>query len=320
MKMLNYFERNISQIGLGTGRFGTRIEKESAFEMLDYFYHNGGNVVDTARNYYEWVENGRGMSERCIGEWMADRGNRNEIFICTKGGVRNKGNVFISNLSRDSLQVEVKESLEALQTDYIDIYLLHRDEPGRAVEEIVETMQVIKEIGNISTIGIANWKIDRIIAANEYAAKHKMEPFRIIQTWWSLAEYTESMWDDPTTTHMNKETYEYMLHHQLLGMAYTSQCKGFFQKAFYQGIDHIDSFLRKRIATPVNIKKLEYIKNYCQKNKVSPTAVVNGYITSNPLDGIALISVSSMEQLKDIVSVSDYLLSEEVINEIDAIV
>lgn len=320
MNTFNYATKHISRIGLGTGRFGTRVEKELAFEMLDYFYQNGGNVVDTARNYYEWVENGRGMSELCIGEWMTARGNRDDICLCTKGGVRNEGNVFISNLSKDALLTEVKESRDALQTDYIDMYLLHRDEPERSVEEIVETMQAIKEAGNVSTIGVANWKIDRVMAANDYAVTHEMEPFRIVQTWWSLAEYTESMWNDPTTTHMDPKTYEYMREHQILGMAYTSQCKGFFQKAYTHGLDLIDPFLMKRIATPTNIKKFEYIKKYCDKNMVSPTAVVNGYITSNPLNGIALVSVSNMEQLKDIMSVCDYCLEENVIHELDAIV
>lgn len=310
----------MSQIGLGTGRFGTRVEKGLAFEMLDYFYQNGGNVIDTARNYYEWMENGRGMSECCIGEWMAKRRNRDEICLCTKGGVRNEGKLFISNLSKNSLLNEVKESLGALQTDYIDLYLLHRDEPERPVEEIVETIQTIKDAGKVSVLGVANWTIERIKAANEYAVAHGMESFQVIQTWWSLAEYTETMWNDPTTTHMDKKTYEYMLQHQILGMAYTSQCKGFFQKAFYKGLNHIDPFLKQRIATPTNIKKFEYIKKYCEKNSISPTAIVNGYITSNPLKGIALVSVSNMQQLMDIMDVSDYFLEDKVILDIDAII
>lgn len=320
MKTLNLLKKQISKIGLGTGRFGAKVEKELAFEMLDYFFENGGNVIDTARNYYEWVENGRGMSEQCIGAWMAERGNRDEICLCTKGGVRNRGNVFTSDLSKAALMTEAKESLEALHTDFIDIYLLHRDEPGRPVEEIVEAVQEIKETAKVSMLGVANWQIGRIKTANEYAFAHGMEPFRVVQTWWSLAEYTQSMWDDPTTTHMDLETYEYMEKYRLLGMAYTSQCKGFFQKAFRQGLDKIDPFLKQRIATPTNIKKFAYIKSYCEKNNVSPTAVVNGYITSNPLEGIALVSVSNMEQLKDILNVSDYSLDGQFISEIDAIV
>lgn len=183
-----------------------------------------------------------------------------------------------SNLSKDSLSTEIQQSLEALQTDYLDIYLLHRDELQRPVEEIVETMQFIREIGKVKVLGVANWNVNRIQEANSYAIAHHLELFRVVQTWWSLAEYTDSMWNDPTTTHTNPETYSYMLQNHMLGMAYTSQCKGYFQKGVTQGRESISDFLKSRIETQTNIKKLEYIKVFCEKNEVSPTCVVNGYI------------------------------------------
>lgn len=311
--------KKMSKIGLGTGRFGTRVEKSLSFEMMDCFEGNGGTLIDTARNYYEWVENGRGMSEKCIGEWMELRNNRDKMCVSTKGGMWNEGKLFFYNLSKDYLSEEIKESLEALRTDYIDVYLLHRDEPERPVEEIVETMQVIREMGDIGQIGVANWKIERIKAANAYAEKNGLHPFTIVQTWWSLAQYTESMWNDPTTTHMDMETYAYLKEKNYIGMAYTSQCKGFFQKAISQGIDAIDPFLYKRIVTSANLKKLDYISDFCKQNDVSPTAFVNGYITSNALEGTALVSVSDIGQLEEILKCSDYILAEEVISEIDGI-
>lgn len=306
----------ISKIGIGTGRFGTKVPKEVAFEMLDLFYEKGGNVVDTARNYYEWVPNGRGASERCIGEWLETK-ERTKICISTKGGVRNEGKTFFYNLSKHNLENEIKESLDSLRTEYIDIYLLHRDEPDRPVEEIVETMQRVQEIGNVSQIGVANWEISRVKKANEYANKNGLIPFSIIQTWWSLAEYTDAMWNDSTTTHMDEETYQYMLKHKLVGMAYTSQCKGFFQKAIMNGIEGIDPFLYQRIVTPTNMKKLEYIREYCNVKEISPTAFVNGYITSNELEGIALVSVSNINQLQDILDWCDYELPQEAIKDVD---
>ena len=156
MKYTNKFGMNLSKIGLGTGRFGTVVSEETSFEMLDLFYENGGNVIDTARNYYEWVENGRGKSEQTIGKWMAKRGVRDKVYISTKCGVRNEGKTFYMNLSKENLLEECKQSLEALQTDYIDIYLLHRDEPDRLVEEIMETLQVVQEVGKVKTIGVCN--------------------------------------------------------------------------------------------------------------------------------------------------------------------
>lgn len=309
----------LSKIGLGTGKFGTKIEEKQAFQMLDFFVEHGGTTIDTARNYYEWVENGRGKSEECIGRWMDKCGNRNKVCIITKGGVRNEGNKWYINLTEENLLEEVKQSLEALKTDYLDVYLLHRDEKNHSIEEIVETMQEVKEVGDIRYIGVANWEYKRVKAANEYAKKMGMEPFRIVQTWWSLAEYTKEMWNDKNTTHMDNEMYDYLLENSYVGMAYTSQCKGYFQKAIQSGVENVDSFLRSRIETDVNLKKLNYIKWYCEEKQISPTAAVCSYITDNPVDGIALVSTSSMKQLEDIVEWCDYKVNEEFINSVNQI-
>lgn len=319
MKYINDLvkEMQISKIGLGTGRFGTVVDEEKAFELMDCYATYGGNVLDTARNYYEWVENGHGKSEECIGKWMHYRNNRQKICICTKGGVSNEGKNWTIDISEKKLIEEIQSSMDALQTDYIDIYLLHRDERNTPIEEVVETMQKVRGLGKIKVLGVANWSVERVKKANEYAVKHGLEPFRIVQTWWSLAEYTKEMWNDDNTTHMESEMYEYLKENSYVGMAYTSQCKGYFQKAINYGIENIDPFLRKRIETNSNLKKLEYIKDYCKRSQVSPTAVVTGYITNNSLRGIALVSTSKLEQLKDVMENCSYVLPEQVIYNID---
>ncbi|MGN1481233.1 aldo/keto reductase [Porcipelethomonas sp.] len=315
----NIQDVRISKIGLGTGRFGTKVSESLSFDMLDLFYEGGGTLIDTARNYYEWVENGRGKSEECIGKWMDSRGCRRNVCISTKCGVKNKGHDWFINLSKEMLSQELEESLEALRTDYIDIYLLHRDEPERPVEEIIETMQYLKEKGKVKIIGAANWSFERLYKANEYAKKHGMEPFRTVQTWWSLAEYKYEMWNDSNTTHMDENMYNYMINNNMFGMAYTSQCKGFFQKAVKNGLENVDEFLKHRIETERNLKKLDFIKKYCQGNNVSPTSVVSGYITSNPLEGTALVSCSDMSQLEDILRCCDYELEHEAISKLDSL-
>lgn len=318
MKYINdeCIKKKVSKIGIGTGKFGTKISEELAFEMLDVFIEYGGTVIDTARNYYEWVENGRGKSEECIGKWIESRKAREKVCIATKCGVRNEGKIWDINLSRDNLAQELKESLDALGTDYIDVYLLHRDEKERPVEEIVETMQYLTEIGNISTIGVANWNIGRVKEANQYAERHSLKPFKILQTWWSVAEYKKEMWNDETTTHMDRETHQYMLEHNLIGMAYTSQCKGYFQKAAQIGSDGVDDFLKERIETKNNLQILDYLINYSLQSNVDMTSLVNAYITSNSVKGIALISCSILEQLLDIVKHCDYHMPDNVIDNI----
>lgn len=311
--------KEISQIAIGTGRFGTIVPEELSFEMLDLFVKYGGTVIDTARNYYEWVENGRGKSEACIGKWIESRRIREKICITTKGGVKNPGRIWDFNLSRDNLVCELKESLEALRTDYIDIYLLHKDEKDRAVEEIVETMQYLQELGNIGRIGVANWNIDRIKKANSYAESHGLKPFTVIQTWWSVAEYTKEMWNDENTTHMDNETHQYLVDHDMIGMAYTSQCKGYFQKAVRNGRENVDDFLKRRIETPKNLLILDYLSRLSKKNGVDITDLVNAYITSDNIRSIALVSTSSVEQLLDVVGHCDYEMPYEIIECINGI-
>lgn len=318
MKYVEKYGMKLSKIGLGTGRLGTRISEDISFEMLDRFAEKGGNIIDTARNYYEWVENGRGVSEKTIGKWLSQRGNRNNIYISTKGGVRNEGKQFYINLSESNLLGEAAQSKEALQTDEIDIYLLHRDEPERPVEEIVNTLQKVQESVKAKAIGVCNWESERVIKANQYAKSHHLIPIQIVQTWWSIAAYTPDMWNDPTTTYMDRAMYEYLKEQNMLGMAYTSQAKGFFQKAIRDGLDNLDPFLLKRIATPENIERLDRIREYCNRNGVSPTAVVNGYITDNEVDGIALISCSKLEQLDDILENSDVIINEDWLKEMAA--
>lgn len=271
-------------------------------------------MLDTARSYSPWEHDGRGKSESCIGKWIEKNKVREEVVVVTKGGI--KGNI-IDN-SRENLVRELNESLEALKTDYIDIYLLHKDDLRRSVEEIVETMQLLKEMASVKKIGVANMNFKRFYEAVSYAEKNHMEPFTTLQTWWSLAEYKKEMWNDEMTTHMESEMYQFLKEKNILCMAYTSQCKGYFQKMVLEETN-ITPFLKERIETKRNIKKAEYIKKYCKANNIHPTAFVNGYITSNALKGIALVGCSTVNQVQDIMNNCDYVLPQSAIDEIDKI-
>lgn len=309
--------KKLSKIGLGVGRFGTRVPCELADTMLMRFLDAGGTLIDTARNYYEWVENGRGKSEEFIGRWMEENRCRDQIVLSTKGGVSNQGKQFHVDLSRQNLIDELKESMEALRTDYLDIYLLHRDEPDRPVEEIMDSLQEIADKGNCGAIGVCNWRCGRICSANQYAGKHGLRKLQIVQTWWSMASYTDTMWDDPTTTHMDPDTAACCSAEGCIVMAYTSQAKGFFQKACATGVERLDPMLKYRIVTKENLKKLEMLQAYCAQTGCSPTDVVLGYITSHHLRGTALVSCSNMQQLEDILNSSDYVLPQGMVRSFD---
>ena len=117
----------VSAICLGTAYFGTRIDRNTAFEMMDTYYEQGGRFIDTANNYAGWMPEGLGGdSERTIGAWMQSRGVRQEIFIASKVGF-NYRNV-PQGTSPERIREECEKSLRNLGVDRIDLYYTHLDD------------------------------------------------------------------------------------------------------------------------------------------------------------------------------------------------
>jgi aryl-alcohol dehydrogenase-like predicted oxidoreductase len=312
LKYLNFSSHNISQIGLGTVRFGTVIEEQLSFEILDAFIEGDGNLIDTARGYFQEREGGYGKSEKTIGKWIKQFNKREKIFLVTKGGLKAHGRCWRFDLSRANLVKEAKESLEALNTEHIDCYLLHCDELEKSVEEIIDTAQEIKEITKAKYIGVSNWKLERIKNANTYAKKNHLAEFKVISCYWSIADYTQDIYDSDFNTYMNKPLYNYAKEQNCVVMAYASQAKGFFQKAIEKGINSLSPLIKRRFLTPRNVQKISLIKDYCDAKKTSVTSVVTSYITSQRLNTIALVGPSSVAQIDDIMCNCDYYLPKEI--------
>ena len=121
-----------SVLCLGTGGFGTRIPQDQAFQMLDRFAELGGNFLDTARVYAAWLPGGEGASERTIGAWLKSRDMAASCIVATKGAHPNLATMRISRLTPAEIAADVSASLEALGVEAIDLYWLHRDDPGHS--------------------------------------------------------------------------------------------------------------------------------------------------------------------------------------------
>lgn len=138
-------------------------------ELLDAVYGMGINTLDTGRVY--------GKAEQSIGKWMEERGLRDKVVIlskCAHPDVFGKKRV-----SEKEIRKDFAESSKYLRTDYIDIYLLHRDDPDVDAGEIVEIMNAMHEEGKIGAFGVSNWTHQRIAEANEYAHSHHLIPFTV---------------------------------------------------------------------------------------------------------------------------------------------
>ena len=128
--MLTNTQISVSPLCIGTVSYGTSIDSKDAKSQLDRFVELGGNFIDTAHVYGDWVPGPRGKSERIIGEWLNETGLCHDIIISTKGAHHDISNPSISRVTPEDIEKDLDESLEFLNTDYIDLYFLHRDNPS----------------------------------------------------------------------------------------------------------------------------------------------------------------------------------------------
>jgi len=134
-------------------------------ELLDHSISVGGNCLGTARVY---------GTEPAIGQWLTDHGRREEIVLIAKGVHHDQHG---PRVHPQGIAEALTTSLGLLQTDYIDLYLLHRDDPTYPVGPIVEALNAHREAGRIRAFGGSNWTAARLQEANDYAREHGLTPF-----------------------------------------------------------------------------------------------------------------------------------------------
>ena len=156
---------------------------EDVGEVLDAALEAGINAFDTARDY-----NG---SEGALGRWIKSRNARSKILLITKGAHPYNG---VDRVTPKDILQDIEQSLERLQTDHIDLYFLHRDDPSVGVGPIVETLHACREEGKIGLYGGSNWTTARIAAANAYAAAHDLFPFAASSPQFGLAVMARDPW------------------------------------------------------------------------------------------------------------------------------
>jgi aryl-alcohol dehydrogenase-like predicted oxidoreductase len=161
-------ELRVSQICLGSAEFGATMAPKDSFALLDAFIAAGGNFIDTAHVYSDWIPNTKSTSEKLIGEWLRKSGMREDVLIATKGAHPRLTSMNVSRLSKDDIETDVHESLEYLQTETIDLYWLHRDDVSIPVGEIIEALNEQVWLGNIRYFGCSNWTFSRIQEAMDY--------------------------------------------------------------------------------------------------------------------------------------------------------
>ena len=161
----------VSALCFGTDLIGSKIDRETSFQLLDLFRESGGTFIDTGNFYAAWLPGCKGgESETTIGQWMKARGNRHEMAIATKIGFDYPG--CAGGLSAAEIERECDKSLRRLGTDRLDLYYAHRDDLQTPLEETMAAFDGLIRAGKVRAIGASNLRSWRIAEANAVAGAH----------------------------------------------------------------------------------------------------------------------------------------------------
>lgn len=170
---------------LGGNVFDFTADEPTSFAILDQFYEKGGRMVDTAQGYSVWVAGHvGGESETVIGKWLTSRGVRADMRIATKTGMMGQP----GDLAPATVAEELNKSLERLQTDYVDLYYAHRDEPQTPLEEVAGGFDVLVKQGLVREFGASNYDAERLAALDSAARSNGLTPPTILQNEYNLVE------------------------------------------------------------------------------------------------------------------------------------
>lgn len=297
------YSLNLPALSFGTANFERPDNDEIYFALLDKYIELGGTCIDTARCYCDWVEGGSDNSEKAIGRWLKARGNRDKVIISTKGGHPKGENLEISRLSRADLEYDLNKSLEYLQTDYIDIYFLHRDDKSIPVSEIMPILNDFVNSGKVHFIGASNWTSKRIEEANQYALSHNLEPFRVSQINYSLAHSSVDTYGDSTLVCMDMEEYSWYKKNNFPVMAFSPQAKGFFPK-LAKG-DKAKNLPEGQFVSTANLARLGRVKALSRETGLSPAVIPLGYLSSQPFFVSSVFAATKLWQIEEDMAAKD---------------
>jgi aryl-alcohol dehydrogenase-like predicted oxidoreductase len=295
-------DKPVSRIVFGTDRLRGRrrwwlpdrsLEKR-AFSLLDKSFDLGCNVFDTARIY--------GDAERTLGAWMRSRANRDKIVIISKGCHPHFSGP--SRLSPSDLSSDLHASLRALGADYIDLYLLHFDDPNIPAEPIVERLNRHIAEGKIRAIGTSNWSHERIASANAFATRDGLKPFCASSIQFSLAEWTRPPWSGSVTIGGNgqRAARDWYGAHDLSLFAWSSLARGFFSSHYDPEKPNetaIGKWCATYFGTSENLARLERARKLARERRVTVAQVALAYVLGHPLHIFAVVGCTTFDKFAE---------------------
>lgn len=286
-------DKKVSRIFMGADN---QLTFPHAAVMFDDFVERGGNAFDTAYIY------GGGICEKLLGQWIKTRNIRKDVVILTKGA-------HTPFCNPTDLTKQLLISLDRLQTDYVDIYLLHRDNPEIPVGEFVDVLNEHKRAGRIKVFGGSNWSLERIEQANEYARRKGVEGFSIVSNNFSLARMIEPVWSGVVSS-SDPESKRWFKKTQITLIPWSSQARGFFTGR-YNPEDKSDPEMVRCWYSEDNFKRLERVKQLANKLNVEPTVIALAYVLCQSFPVFPIIGPRTLSETRISLKALDIQLTQQ---------
>jgi len=298
----------VAPLAFGGNVFGWTADERTSFALLDRFVGRGFNLIDTADVYSRWVPGHTGgESETLIGRWLKASGRRSEVVIATKVGIEMAAGQ--AGLSRRYILSAVERSLERLQTDYIDLYQAHRDDPDVAQEETLEAFGELLRAGKVRAIGASNFTAARLESALAVSAARGLPRYATLQPEYNL--YDRAGFEAELAGLCAREGIGVIPYYGLASGFLTGK---------YRTVADLGKSPRggraKTMLNPRGLGILAALDAVAARLAATPAQVALAWLMRRIAAPIA--SATSVEQLEEILGAAELALDAEAMQELDA--
>jgi aryl-alcohol dehydrogenase (NADP+) len=286
---------------LGGNVFGWTTDDEQSFAVIDAYVAAGGNFIDSADSYSAFAPgNVGGESEAVIGKWLSSRGNRDQVIVATKVGKKPDRQL----LAPDNIRAAVDESLARLQTDYIDLYYAHLDDPDTPLEDTLATFDELVREGKVRHIGASNYEAPRLAEALAVSDREGLARYAVVQPHYSLVARSE----------YEGELQDLCLSEGLAVVPYWGLAKGFLTGKYRPGGDRVQSPRAGQAGVYLederNVELLDVLDEVAAAHGASSAAVALAWLTAQPGVVSALASATSPAQLAESLAMAELTLTD----------
>ena len=286
---------------LGSNIFGSNANEAESHAVMDAYFNHGGNFIDTADMYNQWVEGHvGGESETIIGSWMKARNNRQSMVIATKVSKMDTR----PGLSAKNIFAACEESLNRLQTDYIDLYYSHEDDTSVSLEETLGAYAQLIAEGKVRYIAASNFTPARLRESIKFSNDNNLPAYVAVQELYNLVDRTT--YED--------EMQQAVAELGISNLPFYGIARGFLTGKYRPGITEVDSKRAagaREYANDKNYEVLAAMDVIAKERNASLAAIALAWLRSNPTVSAPIASARTVGQLEEIIQVVQ-LSAEEV--------